>query len=80
MPVDRTRGLVEDFLATLPCTTFAFSYGSAVFSHGSSDANQIGPPPMLDVILFVHDAEEWHSEVSNIATPLPLSQPRRYPV
>jgi hypothetical protein len=76
---DHTRGVVDDFLATLPCTTFAFAYGSAAFSQGSADVNKTGSSSMLDVILFVNDAEEWHNEVrSNAASA--LSETFWYPV
>lgn len=61
---DRARGVMEDFMDHLPVTTFAFAYGSAVFSQrSSSGTKQDVASPMLDVILFVNDALEWHSEV-----------------
>lgn len=61
---EKARGQVEDFLHTLPCTDFAFAYGSAVFSQESSkDNKKDGGDRMLDVILLVDDPLDWHSEV-----------------
>ena len=65
---DRSRGLVDDFLHTLPCTNFVLAYGSAVFSQKSdiiSVTKQADEPPMLDLIVFVRDAREWHGEVGH---------------
>jgi hypothetical protein len=61
---DRARSLVVDFLNTVPCTSLAFAYGSAVFPQSSQpDAKEDDKSRMLDVILFVNDAVEWHAEV-----------------
>lgn len=60
---DQARGLCEDFLNTVPCTAFAFAYGSAAFSQTSATTKNGDSSPMLDVIIFVNDVTEWHSEV-----------------
>ena len=81
---EKTRGLVEDFLHTLPCTDFAFAYGSAAFSQESSEnSKKDGGDRMLDVIMLVDDPLDWHSEVRLSTQPttshhsMPLIQPAR---
>jgi len=52
--------LALEILASLPPARFAFSYGSAVFPQAQNNINKRGG--MLDLVLAVDDAEQWHAE------------------